>query len=209
MTNQIVSFQVAVEGIVDEAALKSILRHLGLRSSGVFGKNGKNDLLKNLSGYNRAAEFFPWVVVVDLDSDAQCAPEFVAGWLPFPSRFMCFRIAVREIEAWLIADRDRISEFLSIPKARVPLSPDELEDPKNCMVNLARASRRKEIRDDMVPRPGSRRAVGPSYSARLIEFVNHVDKCWRPDVAAENSDSLARCMRAIKRMADAFGGCRY
>ena len=39
----------------------------------MHGKKGKDGLLRNLDGYNRAARFSPWVVLVDLDHDADCA----------------------------------------------------------------------------------------------------------------------------------------
>jgi hypothetical protein len=36
------------------------------------------------------------------------------------------------------------------------------------VVELARYSRRRDIREDMVPRPGSGRSVGAAYTSRLI-----------------------------------------
>lgn len=67
--------------------------------------------------------------------------------------------------------------------------------PKQALVNLARTSRRRAIRDDMVPREGSGRAVGPGYTSRIIEFVsNH----WRPEQAAHVSDSLRRAIARLE-----------
>jgi hypothetical protein len=34
---------------------------------------------------------------------------------------------------------------------------------KEAMVDLARRSRRRDIREDMMPRSGSERSVGPTY----------------------------------------------
>jgi hypothetical protein len=65
--------------------------------STVYGKHGKPDLLRRLSGYNRAAEHLPWVVMVDLDSDEPCAPPFVAAHLPVPAPWMCLRVVVRTV----------------------------------------------------------------------------------------------------------------
>jgi len=60
----------------------------------VYGKNGKAHLRQRLNGYNQAAHFNPWLVLVDLDHEADCAPLFRAAWLPKPGPLMCFRVAV-------------------------------------------------------------------------------------------------------------------
>ena len=68
------------------------------------------------------------------------------------------------------------------------------------MVDIAKGSRRREIREDMIPRTGSGRVVGPAYTARLIEFVIGARNAWRPEVAAERSESLKRCLRCLNRL---------
>jgi hypothetical protein len=113
---------------------------------------------------------------------------------------MCFRIAVREVEAWLLADQERLSTFLKVATARVPSEPEAEHDPKRAMVDIARKSRKREIREDMVPRPGSGRTVGPAYASRLIEFVSHPTTGWRPDIAAKRSDSLRRCLACMRKL---------
>jgi hypothetical protein len=82
-----------------------------------------------------------------------------------------------------------------------PAAPEQLVEPKQRMVDLARQSRRPQIRADMVPRAGSGRAVGPAYTSRLIEFVTDRQRGWRPDVAAARCDSLARCIRHLGQVA--------
>jgi hypothetical protein len=81
-------------------------------------------------GINRAARFSPWIVLVDLDLDAECAPPLRKSWLSKPSHYMCFRIAVRAIEAWLMADRERFARFLSIDIARIPRDVEAVKHPK-------------------------------------------------------------------------------
>jgi hypothetical protein len=66
------------------------------------------------------------------------------------------------------------------------------------MVVLAAQSRRHDIREDMLPRPGSGRAIGPAYTSRMIEFIQSY---WRPDVATFSSDSLRRCLTRLGEMA--------
>ena len=116
---------------------------------------------------------------------------------------MCFRIAVREIEAWLLADRRALAEFLEVPLARVPAAPERVADPKRAMVGLAARSRSMDVRRDMVPRPGSGREVGEAYDARLIEFVQ---RRWRPEEAAKRSESLRRALACLRRPAGGLRG---
>jgi hypothetical protein len=107
---------------------------------------------------------------------------------------------VREVEAWLLADREQIAKFLSVSKASVPDDPESETDPKQTMVNLASRSRRREIREDIIPRPGSGRAIGPAYTSRLIEFASSAKTQWRPEAAAEHSSSLRRCLACLRRL---------
>jgi len=189
-----------VEGITDEIVVRRVLEHVGLTCGTVYGKEGKGVLLERLPKYNQAARFYPWLVVVDLDQDAECAPPFVQSVLPNPAEGMQLRVAVHAIEAWLLADTERLSAFLSIPVARIPLNPDAELDPKTTLVNLARRSRRKAIREDMVPRERSGSRVGPGYPGRLVEFVVAAEHPWRPDVAMQHSDSLRRCVETLQAL---------
>jgi hypothetical protein len=115
---------------------------------------------------------------------------------------MRLRVAVRKAEAWLLADRERLSRFLGVSADLIARKPEDLANPKREIVDLASRSRRRAIRQDMVPRQGSGRAVGPAYSSRLIEFVSDAQAGWRPDVAAENADSLRRCLKSLRMLAD-------
>ncbi|RMG55932.1 MAG: hypothetical protein D6723_01570, partial [Acidobacteria bacterium] len=184
----------AVEGPVDEAVIRRLIRHVGAIPGPVYGKNGKDHLRKSVKGYNEAARHTPWIVMVDLNHDAPCAPPLRDAWLPSIAPMMCFRVAVRAVEAWLLADRQHIARFLGVSKTRIPQNPEAVDDPKDAMVDLARHSRRRNVREDMVPRPGSGRKVGPAYTSRLIEFVEDTANGWRPAVAAATSDSLKRCI---------------
>jgi len=115
---------------------------------------------------------------------------------------MRLRVAVREVEAWLLADRSRLAGFLSVSAGAIPASPEAEDDPKQTLVNLAARSRRRDIRIDMVPRPGSGKNVGPAYTARLIEFISAGDNPWSPVDAALRADSLRRCMSALEIFAN-------
>ena len=190
----------AVEGALDQAVLERLIRDAGASFGTIYIKRGKGNILRQLNSYNNAANNHPWVVLVDLDSDASCAPDFVVRYLPQPSQWMCFRIAVREIESWLLADRERLSKFLGIRKEKMPSKVEDLPSPKEELIKLAKKSKSRRIQEDIVPDPESGRLVGPAYSSRLIEFVIDTTDGWRPRIAATQADSLARGMKCINEL---------
>ena len=191
---------VAVEGMVDEAVVCHLLGYVGLACGRVYVRSGKGALLQRLRSYNQAARFAPWLVLVDLDQDAECAPPFIRTMLPDPAPNLQLRVAVRAVEAWLLADPERLAAFLSVSIRRIPTDPDAEADPKITLINLARRSRKRAIREDMVPREGSGSRVGPGYTGRLIEFITSTNLGWRPGVAIRHSDSLQRCVRTLRTM---------
>lgn len=187
-----ISISAAVEGLIDEAVLRRLIRETRKATlDSVYGKSGKDQIRNNLQGYNNATKFSPWILLVDLDQDEDCAPLFRAQWLSDPAPYLCFRVAVREVEAWMMADRERLARFLSISESRIPRDPESLGNPKRQLVNLARNSKKRAIREDMVPRPESGRDVGPAYTSRLIEFMQDERNGWRPGVAAQQAVFLA------------------
>jgi hypothetical protein len=191
---------VLVEGDADEAVLTRVLDHVGLSCGTVYGKKGKGYVLARLPNYNQAARFSPWLVVVDLNDGAQCAPDFVRANLGYAAGCMRFRVAVRAVEAWLMADAERLASFLGVSTSRVPMDPDSESDPKGVLVQIAGRSPRGQLREDMVPRAGSGSRVGPGYTGRIKEFVAGSNHPWRPDVAAGHSDSLRRCIASLRTL---------
>jgi hypothetical protein len=190
----------AVEGEIDEAVARKLILHVGAIPGTVYGKQGKSHLRKRIAGYNQAARNQPWLVLVDLDR-CSCAPALVQKWVPQPSPYLCLRVAVYEVEAWLLADSHNLANFLGVPQSRIPHAPEQLGDPKKEMVNLASQSRKRDIRRDMVPAPGAGQQVGAAYSARLIEFV---EKYWDIHQAASRSPSLQRAIDCLTRLTQQY-----
>lgn len=195
----------AVEGTTDEAALRRLLAECRLPEPIVYGKQGKAAIHKQLRSYNAAARHTPWIVIVDLDSEADRAPQLVSDWLPESADLMHLRVAVHAVESWLLADAQRIGKFLGVPLSRVPTNPDTLPDPKLTLINLARRSRSRALREDMAPRPESGRTVGPAYVSRLIEFATDMTDGWRTRTAAQASPSLRGCTNRLSLLAEAMG----
>jgi hypothetical protein len=191
---------VVVEGDTDLPVARAILKHVGLEPGMEIDCGGKVKLDQRLPSYNAAAVYAPWLVLRDLDQDAPCAAVLVQRLAARPAPQLYLRIAVHAVEAWLLADATRVARFLHVRPAQVPEAPDELPDPKQALVNLARRSTKPAIREDMVPGKRTSRPIGPAYEARIIEFASTL---WRPAPASKRSPSLQRCIRALRRLADA------
>lgn len=140
----------------------------------------------NFRGAALAGQYF--VVLTDLDNGA-CPSELLELWnvLPLPANLL-FRIAVREIEAWLLSDRHNISKLLGIKPALVDPYPEQLIDPKAELLNLARKGNAK-IRRQLLPERGALGKIGPSYNDVLSAFV-HTN--WDYRSASRNAPSLHR-----------------
>lgn len=188
---------VVVEGDTDLPFAKAVLRAAGLEAGNVVDTGGKDRLDAQLSGFNAAARGSPWLVLRDLDRDAVCAPSLRAARLPDCAALMCFRIPVHAVEAWALGDFERIASFLKVSTGRLPLEPEKEIDPKQTLVNLARRSTKRAIREDLVPPEGGVRKVGPGYEARLIEFGTHH---WRWRAAQRRCPSLRRSVEALRRL---------
>jgi hypothetical protein len=193
MTDRL-SVNFAVEGDLDEAVLKKVLASIGIEVASVYGKQGKDNLRINIQRYNQAAHHGRWVILVDLNNDAECPPPFIDSWLPARNQNLQLRIAVRAVETWLLAQRNEIARFLSVPEQRIPMYPENEEKPKTTLINVARHSRSKTIREDIVPSEASTASQGPGYTTRMIEFTM---KYWNPERAASNAPSLERSINSL------------
>ena len=185
-----------VEGDLDAAVAARLVTDAGASVAAVHGRGGKPRLLQQLHGFNAAAAHSPWLVLVDLDDD-QCAPPAVGRWLPSPASHMCFRVVIREIESWLLADRARFATFLGVSRNLIPVEPESVGDPKGLVVRLAQRSRNRRIREAMIPDPAGKRKIGPGYTAELVGFVQDH---WMPTDAAVRADSLARCLVRLREL---------
>ncbi|MBF0291081.1 MAG: hypothetical protein HQK86_02895 [Nitrospinae bacterium] len=191
------SVTAAVEGATDEAVVFALCENLGLHLGASYVTNGKDRLDKNIKGYNNAARHSPWLVLRDLDHDAECAPLLVKNLLPNPSRYMRFRLAVREVECRLMADIENFADYMGISKSILSDNPEDLDDPKAFLINAAMKSKKRKIREDVPPRANSGARVGPGYGSVISEFAQ---KYWRPEKAAKKSDSLKRCIKRLREL---------
>lgn len=183
---------VAGEGRVDVIVATRLLATAGLGVELKIETGGSGRLDQKLAGYQRSSDHLPWLILRDLDQ-APCAPALLQRLGVRATAMFSVRIPVRAIEAWLLADDERLAAFLDVPRSAIPADPDILTAPKLAVVAAARRSRSKRRRDAMVPQ-SDRMAVGPGYAAALEQFATSE---WRPDRARQRSASLERALRAV------------
>ncbi|MEK7727701.1 MAG: hypothetical protein AAB354_04765 [candidate division KSB1 bacterium] len=144
----------------------------------------------------------PFLVLTDLDT-AECPPALLQEWLPYPKNpNLLFRVAEREVEAWLLAHREAFARFLGIEPRLVPLEVDKLNDPKKVLLMLAAKSKKRQLREAIVPALASTARVGPDYNGQLIFFV---ETSWEVRRAMENSPSLRRAVKALMNFHPQWG----
>ena len=136
--------------------------------------------------------------IILLDGDClrnSCPPEFIENSFgSLKPRNICIRFAMQEVENWLIADRDNLSNFLNVPRNRFPEGGDMILNAKECIVNACRASRSREVQLDIVPAEGHTAPIGPAYNARLSEFIR---SHWDLEQARLRSESLDKACTEI------------
>lgn len=191
----------AVEGHTDEPVAERIITRAGHQPRRILTAGGKARLDTKLPGYNRSAQHQIWLVMRDLDQDdatsclADLRSRLVGGNV---ARGLVLRFAVRSVESWLLADVDGFSQFFGVHPSRIPRDPETLPNPKIALVDACRRSRSRAVRQGVVPREGSGRAVGPEYAATIREFAALE---WNVDRAAKESPSLARAVADVERIA--------
>ncbi|MGD0444358.1 MAG: hypothetical protein ABSA39_10520 [Edaphobacter sp.] len=192
-----IPIQLAVEDLLSEIVLRTLLDRSKKEYcvGTVFNHGGFGYLRKTAPGFNNAARGTPFLLLTDLDKH-NCPTALVTDWLTQPKHpNFLFRIAVREVEAWILADARNFGKFLGISSTIFPAQPEILEDAKETLVSLAARSRRTATRSRIVPKPGSTAKQGPDYNQCLGEFVI---RHWDHMEASKYAPSLLRCIRAIE-----------
>lgn len=189
-----------VEGDLDEAAALKLIAAANHIPGVCYGKHGCEYIKRKIGGFNSASQLLYCLTLVDLmDTKLVCPADIVKQWLPRRAARMLFRVVVRELESWFIADRKNLAAFLLIDQIHIPPKPENLTDPKRQLVNLARRSRSKKIRSALVPDPGSTAQVGKLYVSEMKRFI---ESYWDLDTARNNAQSLDRCLIALESLKD-------
>lgn len=187
----------AVEDALSEAALRRLLSDQRRMVGYVFGRRGNGYLRNKIRGWNQAARGTPLIVLTDLDN-APCPRHLIGQWMGehtvHPN--LLLRVAVKEVEAWLLADWEGYCRFIRLPSLRSMPDIEALADPKRFLLDLTSQGRNREVNKRLLPRPSSDAHVGPEYNSCLSEFV--LEK-WNWKLPSTNAPSLRRLLVRLDR----------
>ena len=162
-------------------------------------RDGFGYLKTRMRNFCEIARHQPVLVITDLDRVA-CAATLVRGWTANDTSpaALLLRVAVREVEAWLLADHDAMRTLLQRPRQILPPDPEALPEPKDALIRLVGCHGPRSLREAIVPQPGVIAAQGLGYNNALVEFVR---RTWSPHRAAQRSNSLARARQRLRELA--------
>ena len=194
------------EGLTDVAVARKMI----LASGGIPGtdfltarkRRGKHSLDVRLDGLNRLARIGQVVLALrdfDVDDGEPCPGALVSRLVVSREPLLCFRLAVRSVEAWLLADRECFAQAIGVSIHEVTPDPEALIRPKDHIVELARKSRSRLVRRDLVPVDDSGIPEGPLFGVWLSNFAA---QAWNPARAAATggSPSLSKALVRLQGM---------
>ena len=196
--NEAIKIVIAAEDILSIEVAKKLLEENGhFIVINEINTRGSGNLRKKIRAFQKMAyDCLPSIVLTDLDR-GNCASELIHDWLGVePHNKLLFRVAVREIEAWLLADRKGIAEFMGVKINKITYYPEQLDDPKQEFIKLARSGK-KLIKEELIPSQGSTAQIGVGYNPTLTKFIHSF---WNTDRAREHSRSLCLTIKRIERL---------
>ena len=194
---------VGVEDLLSESVAKRLLLDYApiFQEIRTEGMTGYGQLKARFSSFNMIARFREAVLLItDLDNPKSCPIVLIREWsqgFEIESDLL-FRVVVVEIETWLLADRLGFSRWLEVSGNLIQRYPEDISQPKEALVALARRSPNRRLRDAIVSPSGSTRSVGPGYNDYLGEFAA---QHWNIEAARLNSLSLDRAIVRIGELA--------
>lgn len=194
-----ISICLAVEDDLSEWVLRRILRErpVPYAVGTVFKQGGFGYLKKKTPAFNNMAKACPVLLLTDLDT-RPCAPALLDEWLHHPKHpDFLLRVAVREVEAWLLASDAQFGSFLGIRRSLNVSDTESLADPKAELLKLAEASPRRGLREAITRREYGNLRQGPAYNSTLAEFVN---ENWSLPTASSKCASLRRMLAALSEL---------
>ena len=195
-----IPINLAVEDDLSEQLLRRLLRErpVPYAIGPVFKQGGFGYLKKQTPAFNNSAKACPILLLTDLDQ-RPCAPELILDWLKQPKHpDFLLRVAVREVEAWLLASDASLRDYLGIRRSVAFPDPEALSDPKIELLKLAEESPRRDIREAIVRRDtGNNLRQGPAYNSTLSFFV---DQTWSPELAASKCPSFASVLKSLEKL---------
>ena len=134
--------------------------------------------------------------LADLDRVACATKYFAQLKANCDSPYFIYRLAKREAEAWLLADRRGLAEALRVLVKHIPAKPEEIQDPKEVLLAIVRKSKSRQIKEAVLPEKNSGYKTGRGYNIVLKDFIASQ---WNVSAARLVSPSLDRAILAIQR----------
>jgi hypothetical protein len=200
-----IPIHLAVEDELSEWVIRRILNERSVQYAygRIFRRGGFGYLKKNIDAFCNLAKGSPVLLLTDLDKYS-CPPELITDWTahPLPQNFL-LRIAVREVESWLLGDKDGFSNFLRLRKPLQIANPENLCDPKEELLRSALKNPLRQIRDSLVWRDDKTGKVyqGPDYNGTLGTFITNQ---WDMSSACSQCQSLYRLIDSLERLENRF-----
>lgn len=195
-----VGIAIATEDELSEAVVQRLVADVQptLEVTQTLRRNGFGYLRSRMANWCELARYQPVFLLTDLDRVA-CPVELLRQWqgaLAIPADLLV-RVAVREVEAWLLADQLAMRMLLGA-RGKLPVEPDTLPDPKATLLQFAARYAPRDVRADLVQQSGAVASQGIGYNARLVRWVRDD---WEPARAAASSPSLHRARMRLQELA--------
>ncbi|MDW7680839.1 MAG: hypothetical protein SCK70_09755 [bacterium] len=163
-------------------------------------KRGKGYIKSRINGINDSSPVTTFFVLADLDQIV-CAPILINQWFKRKIRKkLIFRVVVREIEAWLLADVVGFARYLKLSESYLTKkigNPEELRYAKEKLISLVDKCKISELKTDIVKKQRTGYKQGSGYNARLAEFVENY---WNLQHARAKSRSLEKACIALENL---------
>jgi len=191
---------IATEDLLSETVVERLIEDVDhkLYVAVKVGKRGNGYLRKKLNEFLALSSSIPVIMLTDLDQSA-CPASLIDDWRGrriLPQTFL-FRVAVRETETWLLADREGFSNYSGVPIHRIPVDPENLDNPKEALLELIRRYGNRTAKAEILPSPHSTAKVATTYNQTLCGFVK---RSWSIDSAVQSSNSLKRARQRIEEL---------
>lgn len=190
----------ATEDELSEAIGQKLIEetHSDLTVAQRLRRGGFGYLRSRMRNFCELARLMPVLLITDLDA-VECPMALMDEWLRRDVKpdDLLFRVAVHQVEAWLLADRNGIAGLLRIAVRHVPANPDLLSDAKRSLLELAQRAPRA-VREELIAEQGAVASQGLGYNAVLSEFVR---SRWDLPAAVRGSASLARAHARLGALA--------
>ena len=192
------------EGRSDEVVAAKVILAAGALPGTSYGRpsRGKANLDRRVQGLNAGVAFGrPILILRDFDHDAACPAALVAKMLPARHPNCFLRICVREVEAWLMADRAEYARACGLPIGAVPSRPEEIDDLKAVVLGWVAASRAPKLKRHL---DDARRRAVADWAALGEWHAVFATSAWDPVRAATSgaAPSLARTLNRLRATLD-------